>query len=51
MSSRRNWIEELLGGEEESELIIEFENYVEKVVEVLVEELYISQESKIFPAH
>jgi hypothetical protein len=40
---RRNWIEELLGGEEEGELIIEFRNYTEKLVEVVVNELYIPQ--------
>ena len=45
---RRNWIEELLGGEEEVELIIEFRNYVHKIVEVLVREMYVSKELKIF---
>jgi hypothetical protein len=28
---KRNWIEELMGGEEEVELTIDFKNYVQRV--------------------
>ena len=33
---RRNWIEELLGGQEEVELIIDFKSYVQKIAAVII---------------
>jgi ribosome-associated toxin RatA of RatAB toxin-antitoxin module len=48
---RRNWIEELLGGQEEVELIIDFKNYVQRLVEVIVNELYVTQEVRIYPVY
>jgi hypothetical protein len=48
---KRNWIEELMGGEEEVELTIDFKNYVQRVGEVIINELYVPQESKMYPAH
>lgn len=47
---RRNWIEELLGGQEEVELIIDFKSYVQRIAAVIINELYIAQNEKIFPA-
>ena len=46
---RRNWIEELLGGQEEVELIIDFKTYIQKIATILVSELHIPQNQKIFP--
>lgn len=50
LREKRNWIEELLGGQEEVELIIDFKSYVQKVAAVIIAELYVAQEEKIFPA-
>jgi hypothetical protein len=47
---RRNWIEELLGGQEEVELLIDFKMYVQALASVIVTELYVGQNEKIFPA-
>ncbi|MCB0369728.1 MAG: hypothetical protein KDD45_09890 [Bdellovibrionales bacterium] len=47
---RRNWLEELLGGQEEVELIIDFKSYILSVAWVIINELYVNQNEKIFPA-
>lgn len=46
---RRNWLDEFISHKEETELLIDFQKYVQKVVEVLVSQLHIPQQSKMFP--
>ena len=46
---RRNWLDELIAHKEETELMIDFQRYGQKIVEVVVSELHVPQESKIFP--
>ena len=48
---RRNWIEQLIGGQEEVELLISFNNYVQRISEVIINQLYIHNSVKIFPSH
>jgi hypothetical protein len=46
---RRHWLDELIAHKEETELLIDFQKYVQKVVEILISELHIPQQSKMFP--
>lgn len=48
---KRNWIDEFLGGEEEVELFLYFKNYVQRIAQVIINELYIHQEAKIYPSN
>lgn len=46
---RRNWLDELIAHQEETELMIDFQRYGRRIIEMVVSELHIPQENKIFP--
>ena len=46
---RRNWLDEMIAYQEETELMIDFQRYARKIVEMVVSELYVPQDNKVFP--
>lgn len=46
---RKNWVEEILNGSGDISLAISFKTYIQRIAEVIVNELYVSQDQRIFP--